>query len=183
LLESALALGINYWDTARVTVPAKEWLLPSFHAIGTATWTGVCRLLRTDHIDLYNLHYMRSHESANLSAIESGAVRAAREAKDKKIIRSFGVTGHSGAGILIECIKRFDPDAVLTIFPCTRPDKGRYEDELLPLARARKMGVIAMKTNPIRASGEPAGKVASPLRAEPRWGQYGNRGIGWPGAS
>ena len=33
-----------------------------------------------------------------------------------------------------------------------------------------------MKTNPIRASGEPA-----PLRAEPRWGQYGNRGIGWPG--
>jgi hypothetical protein len=52
LLESALALGIN-WDTARVTVPAKEWLLPVL--------------------------------SRN----------------------------------------RFDPDAVLTIFPCTRPDKGR----------------------------------------------------------
>ena len=83
-LESALALGINCWDTARVTVPAKEWLLPVL--------------------------------SRN----------------------------------------RFDPDAVLTIYPCTRPDKGRYEDELLPLARARKMGVIAMKTNPIRASGEPA---------------------------
>jgi uncharacterized protein len=47
---------------------------------------------------------------------------------------------------LIECIKRFDPDAVLAIFPCTRPDNGRYEDELLPLARSRKIGVIAMKT-------------------------------------
>jgi uncharacterized protein len=35
---------------------------------------------------------------------------------------------------------------VLTIFPCTGPDKGRYEDELLPPARARRMGVIAMKT-------------------------------------
>ena len=42
---------------------------------------------------------------------------------------------------------RFHIDvAVLTIFPCTRPDKGRHEDELLPLARARQMGVIAMKT-------------------------------------
>ena len=89
---------------------------------------------------------MHPHELANLSAIESGAVRAAREAKDRKIIRSFGITGHSGAGILIECMKRFDPDAVLTIFPATRPDQGRYEDELLPLARTRKIGVIAMKT-------------------------------------
>jgi uncharacterized protein len=43
-------------------------------------------------------------------------------------------------------MKRFDPDAVLTIFPSTRPDKGRYEEELLPLARAQKMGVIGMKT-------------------------------------
>ena len=33
-------------------------------------------MLRTDHIDLYNLHDMQPHESANLSAIESGAVRA-----------------------------------------------------------------------------------------------------------
>jgi len=39
------------------------------------------QVLRTDHIDLYNLHDMQPHESANLSAIESGAVRAAREAK------------------------------------------------------------------------------------------------------
>jgi predicted aldo/keto reductase-like oxidoreductase len=94
------------------------------------------QVLRTDYIDLYHLHDMQPDELVNLGAIESGAVRAARGAKDQKIIRSFGVTGHSGAGILIECIKRFDPDAVLTIFPCTPPDKGRYEDELLPLARA-----------------------------------------------
>ena len=55
-------------------------------------------------------------------------------------------TARDYAGILIECMKLFDPDAVLTIFPCTRPDKGRYEDELLPLARSRKIGLIAMKT-------------------------------------
>ena len=163
LLESALALGINYWDTARSYGPSEGMIAPVLarnrNRVFLASksdardYEGFKRdldrslqVLGTDHIDLYNLHDMQPHELANLSSIESGAVRAAREAKDKRIIRSFGVTGHSGAGILIECTKRFDPDAVLTIFPCTRPDKGRYEDELLPLARARKMGVIAMKT-------------------------------------
>jgi len=34
---------------------------------------------------------------------------------------------------------------VLTTFPCTRPDQGRFEDELLPLARERGIPVIAMK--------------------------------------
>jgi hypothetical protein len=54
-------------------------------------------------------------------------------------------TGHASAGLMIECVKRFDPDTVLTIFLATRPDNGRYEDELLPLARSRKIGVIGMK--------------------------------------
>jgi uncharacterized protein len=163
LLESALAQGINYWDTARSYGPSEGMiapvLAPNRNKIFLASksdardYDGFKRdldrslqVLRTDYIDLYLLHDIRPHELANLSAIEFGAVRAAREAKSRKVIRAFGITGHSGAGILIECIKRFDPDAVLTIFPATRPDNGRYEEQLLPLARARKMGVAAMKT-------------------------------------
>jgi len=163
LLESALSRGINYWDTARSYGPSEGMIAPVLarnrNRIFLASKTDArdyegfkrdldrsLQVLRTDHIDLYHLHDLRPRELENLGAIESGAVRAAREAKERKIIRYFGVTGHSGAGILIDCMKRFDPDAVLTIFPCTRPDKGRYEDELLPLARARNIGVIAMKT-------------------------------------
>lgn len=163
LLESALAKGISYWDTGRSYGPSEEMIAPVLtrnrdkvflaSKSDSRDYDGFKRdldrslqVLQTDHIDLYHLHDLRPHESGNLSAIESGAVRAAREAKNQKIIRAFGITGHSGAGILIECIKRFDPDAVLTIFSATRPDQGRYEDELLPLARAHKMGVIAMKT-------------------------------------
>jgi predicted aldo/keto reductase-like oxidoreductase len=163
LLESALAQGINYWDTARSYGPSEGMIAPVLarnrnkvflaSKSDSRDYEGFERdlnrslqVLRADYIDLYHLHDMQPHELGNLAAIESGAVRAAREAKEQKIIRSFGVTGHSGAGILIECMKRFDPDAVLTIFPATRPDKGRYEDELLPLARSRKIGVIAMKT-------------------------------------
>jgi aryl-alcohol dehydrogenase-like predicted oxidoreductase len=163
LLESALALGINYWDTARSYGPSEAMIAPVLarhrnHVFlasksDARDYDGFRRdlerslqVLRTDHIDLYQLHDLRRHEWANLSAIESGAVRAAREAKDQKLIGAFGITGHVGAEMLIECIRRFDPDTVLTTFPCTRPDQGRYEDMLLPVARARKMGVIAMKT-------------------------------------
>jgi aryl-alcohol dehydrogenase-like predicted oxidoreductase len=163
LLESALAKGINCWDTARSYGPSEAMIAPVLlrnrnrvfliSKSDSRDYEGFKRdlhrslqVLGTDYIDVYHLHDMRPHELANLGAIESGAVRAAREAREQKIIRGFGVTGHSGAAILIECVKRFDPDAVLTIFPATRPDNGRYEAELLPLARERKIGVIAMKT-------------------------------------
>ena len=163
LLESSLAKGINYWDTGRSYGPSEEMIAPVLarnrdkvflaSKSDARDYEGFKRdldrslqVLRTNYIDLYQLHDIRSHELSNLSGIESGAVRAAREAKNQKMIRAFGVTGHSGAQVLLECIKRFDPDAVLTIFPSTRPDKGRYEDELLPMARARGIGVIAMKT-------------------------------------
>ena len=174
LLESALAQGISYWDTARSYGPSEGMIAPVLvrnrdrvflaSKSDARDYDGFKRdldrslqVLRTDHLELYQLHDLRPHELGNLGRIESGAVRAAREARDQKVIRAFGVTGHSSAGILTECIKRFDPDCVLTIFPATRPDKGRYEDDLLPLARERKIGVIAMKTIRFaRESGLPA---------------------------
>ena len=162
LLESALAKGINYWDTARSYGQSEEMISPVLERnrnrvflaskSDARDYEGFKRdleqslhVLGTNYIDLYQLHDLRQYELSNLSAIESGAVRAAREAKDQKTIRAFGITGHASAGLMIECVKRFDPDTVLTTFLATRPDNGRYEDELLPLARSRKIGVIGMK--------------------------------------
>jgi len=162
LLESALAKGINYWDTARSYGPSEAMIAPVLERNRSRVFLASksdardydgfkrdlersLQVLRTNYIDLYQLHDLRPDELASLSAIESGAVRAARDAKDQKIIRAFGITGHASAALMIECIKRFDPDTVLTIFLATRPEKGRYEDELLPLARSRNVGVIGMK--------------------------------------
>lgn len=163
MLESALAKGINYWDTARSYGPSEKMIAPVLarnrgriflaSKSDSRDYDGFkrdleesLRVLRTDYIDLYQLHDLRSSEAANLGSIESGAVRAALKAKEQKLIRAFGITGHSGAAMLIECIKRFDPDTVLTVFLATHPEHGRFEQELLPLARSRQMGVIAMKT-------------------------------------
>ena len=162
LLESALARGINYWDTGRSYGPSEGMIAPVLGAnrsrvflaskSDSRDYDGFKRdldrslqVLQTNYVDLYQLHDLGSQELTNLSAIEAGAVRAAREAKDQKIIHAFGITGHSHRGTLIECMKRFDPDTVLTTFLATESGKGTY-DELLALARSRQMGVIAMKT-------------------------------------
>ena len=161
LLESALAKGINYWDTARSYGASEGMIAPVLERNRSRVFLASksdardydgfrrdldqsLQVLRTSYIDLYQLHDLGAEELANLSAIEAGAVRAARAAKDQKMIRAFGVTGHSHHGILIDCMKRFDPDTVLTTFLATESGKGGY-DELLGLARARQTGVIAMK--------------------------------------
>jgi predicted aldo/keto reductase-like oxidoreductase len=162
LLESALARGINYWDTARGYGPSEGMVTPVLvrnrsrvflaSKSDARDYDGFKRdldrslqVLQTNYIDLYQLHDLGPQELADLNAIEAGAIRAAHEAKEQKLIRAFGITGHSHQGILIECMRRFNPDTVLTTFLATESGRGAY-DELLGLARSQQMGVIAMKT-------------------------------------
>ena len=162
MMARALELGAVYWDTARNY--GTEHLMGDF--VGrhrddiflvsksqTRDYDGFLRdfetsleELQTDYIDLYHIHSLQPGQDGDMSALEDGCARAARRLKDEGAIGHFGITGHSGAGVLIKAINALDPDAVMTVLTVTREDDGRYEDELLPLARERNMGVIAMKT-------------------------------------
>lgn len=163
ILHRALSYGINYWDTARIygnsevlVGPVVEkardeiFLVSKSHSRDydgfKADLETSLKNLRTDHIDLYHIHMLDPSKDPDLKVIEKGALRAALEAKEEGIIKNFGITGHAGTGILMEAIRNWDPDAILTIFPADRPEDGAYEDKLLPLARERNMGVIAMKS-------------------------------------
>ncbi len=169
LLESALRAGVNYWDVAAnygsemlpEFHPSEEIIAPmvqkhrkeiflvsksaqrSYDDFRRELERSLTRL-GVDHIDLFHMHNIKPKD--NIDEMEKGCFKALVEAKEQGIVGAYGITGHSGAQVLIDCLKRFDPDALLTIFPCNRPDEGRYEDELLPLARERNMGVIGMKT-------------------------------------
>ncbi len=163
LLAKALEYGINYWDTARVYGPSETMIGPMVakhrdkiflvSKSGDRSYDGFKRdletslkNLQTDRIDLYHLHSIEPRKDKDLSIAENGAVKAAREAREQGIIGGYGISGHSGAKILAAAIKALDPDAILTTFPVDRPDDGTYEDLILPLAKERNMGVIAMKT-------------------------------------
>lgn len=162
LLERALELGINYWDTARSYGGSEELIGPVLEKhrkevfmvskSRAASYDGLMRefeaslkSLRTDYLDLYHLHNWQPGRGDDSPKAREGAFRAVSKLRSQGVIRHFGITGHSGADILIQCVKAFDPDALLTIFPANRPDRGKYEDELLPLCMERHMGVIAMK--------------------------------------
>lgn len=161
LLLRALDLGINYWDTSRGYGPSEEMIAPVLskrrEEVYLVTksrqrdYDGFMRDVETslstmgvEHIDL--LHMWNLEPEDSVRTIEKGAFVAIQKLLDQKVISHFGVTGHSGAQILIDVIQATDPDVVLSVYPCTREDEGRYEDELLPLARERNMGVVAMKT-------------------------------------
>ena len=167
LLQRALEYGVNYWDTSHSYgsrgIASEEMIGPTVKHVRKRiflvskstqrSYDGFKRemeislkRLQTDHLDVYHIHSLRPGQDADLGAIEKGAVRAARQAKEQGVIAHFGVTGHAGADILIEAVRRWDPDVLLTIFPATRPDNGKYEDVLLRLARERKMGIVGMKT-------------------------------------
>lgn len=161
VLEHALELGVNYFDTANAYGASQSIIAPvvkahrsriflssksadrGYHGFRNQLEQSL-RTLGTDHLDMFHIHALAP--GADLGSIERGAVKAAREAKQAGKIKAFGVTGHRGASILIQAIKAFDPDAVMTVLSAERRDEGRYEDELLPLARERKMGILAMKT-------------------------------------
>lgn len=163
LLNRALDLGVNYWDTARVYGDSEELIGPvvekrrkDIYLVSKSrdrSYDGFMRdlekglkLLKTDYLDIYHLHWLNPAVDTDMDAIGKGAARAAMKAREEGTIKHFGVTGHDGAAILMDAMKRWNPDAVLTIFPATRPDNGRYEDELLPLAIEKNIGIIAMKT-------------------------------------
>lgn len=165
ILQRAFELGVRYWDTAAAYGGGKsEQLLGSVlvddsirKKVFIATKSGArtydtamrqlersLKHLRTDYIDLWQMHNLRQGDVERLKS-KNGAGRAFRKAKDEGIARFIGVTGHSSARVLIDAINSFEPDTVLGVFNAARVDNGRFEDELLPLAVKRKMGIIVMK--------------------------------------
>ena len=145
ILEYALSKGINYWDTCRGYGISEELIGPVVSKrrdeiflvtkSGSRDYDGFMsdfetslKMLQTDHVDL--MHIWNLKPADDIDVIEKGAFKAVMKLRDEKVIGSFGVTGHSGIDILQQAIL---------------PDDGAYEDILLPLARERKMGVIAMK--------------------------------------
>lgn len=177
ILERALDFGVNYWDTARAYGNSEVMIAPVVERrrkeiflvskTGNKDYDGFMRdleislkNLKTDHLDLYHLHNFQPQKGDENAKSREGAYKAALKAKEQGVIKNFGVTGHSGTAILIEVINAYNPDVLLTTLPANRPEDGRYEDQLLPLAVSKKMGVVAMKAvRHVRNSDLPPGEL------------------------
>jgi aryl-alcohol dehydrogenase-like predicted oxidoreductase len=132
-LEQALAAGINHLDTAASYGRAEERMGPTVQRVRDqvflATKSGERRaedawrelnrsleLLRTDHIDLWQVHAVCDLPELDKVFAPGGAIEAFVRAKEEGIVSWIGITGHTEQAPVVhaEALRRHDFDSVLT---------------------------------------------------------------------
>ena len=98
--------------------------------------------LRTDYIDLFQLHGVDSREDLDKALRPRGAVAALRKAQRQGKIRSTGVSSHS----LERCLEMVELDCFDSIqYPISLINTEVPRSGLLGKARKNNVGLIAMK--------------------------------------
>lgn len=115
------------------------------------------RRLKTDHLDLWQLHDLRTMGDLKAIFSKSGALKAAQEIKAQGLIRFIGITGHHDPKILLKAMKRFSFDTVMCAVNPGDKYYLSFKDTVIPKAVKQDMGIIAMKVlargNILRTSG------------------------------
>jgi predicted aldo/keto reductase-like oxidoreductase len=106
--------------------------------------------LRTDHIDLWQIHEMNNDNDPEW-VFEKGAVRAAIEAKKQGKVRYIGFTGHKDPAIHLDMLTRkyngnpVDWDAVQMPINVMDAHFRSFQNKVVPTCVKRKIGVVGMK--------------------------------------
>jgi aryl-alcohol dehydrogenase-like predicted oxidoreductase len=157
LIAKALDLGVNYFDTAPLYGPSREYLGKALKNVRqnvilaskvyNRTYSGAKKelnesfnLLQTDYLDLVQLHALQSEK--DLKALkQDGALTVLKEAQQAGKIRFIGITGHYDPDILIKFMNEYPFDTVLMAM-----NPAAYEfDKAVLVARDRGIGIIGMK--------------------------------------
>jgi predicted aldo/keto reductase-like oxidoreductase len=101
--------------------------------------------LNTDHIDLWQVHDIRTDEDIEEIFGPGGAIEAFVQAKEKGMTRFIGVTGHENPEIISKCMTLFDFDTVLLPVNPAEPEHMSFLEDVVPLANEKHIGVIGMK--------------------------------------
>ena len=99
------------------------------------------RLLRTDHLDIWQFHYITSESQLEQILAPGGAMQAAIAAREQGLVRFIGVTAHIW-DMLLPAVKTGLFDTVLCWYNCGMREP---EADLFPQAMAQGMGVIIMQ--------------------------------------
>ena len=166
MIQRALDLGVNYFDTSAIYGGPDRWserylgkgLKGSRDHVFIASKTKErirdaalknldvsLKLLDTDHIDTWQLHDVGIQEDIDQIFGKGGAIEALVQARDQKMVRHLGVTGRFRPEALMECIRRFPFDTVLMGVNAADKYYYSFEKDLLPLAVEKQMGIIGMK--------------------------------------
>jgi len=166
ILESALDRGFYYWDTAfsygakdviseeRLGLVLKNRRREVFLATKTdaRTFDGVMaqceqslKRLKTDHLDVYQIHLIASLDDVNAIGAADGALKAMRKLRDEKVTRFIGFTGHLDAGAMAEAARRYDFETMLIALNHYQERRGDMENLAVPAAAEKNLGIMIIK--------------------------------------
>ena len=166
IIERALDLGVNYIDTSSIYGGPERWSEQyvgkvmadrrneAFLATKTKERTRDAslrmiekslELLKTDHVDLWQLHDVGTMFDVGEIFAKGGAMEALLEMQQQNVVRYLGITGHYRPDALMECIHRHPFDTVLMAMNAADPHHYSFNEALLPLAVEKEMGIIGMK--------------------------------------
>ena len=166
LVERALDLGVNYIDTAAQYGGPQRWSQKYIGLVMKRRRKEVylaskshdrsrdgslklleesLKLLNTDHLDAWQMHHMTTMDDVERAFAKGGAVEAFQQAREQKMVRFLGVTGHTDPEVLMECIRRFPFDQILMAVNAADPHHLSFQEKLLPMAVEKQMGIIGMK--------------------------------------
>ncbi|HTA89079.1 MAG TPA: aldo/keto reductase [Polyangiaceae bacterium] len=167
-LDLLLEHGVNHLDTAASYGDSElrigPWLEPRRNDFFLATKTGErsyakakaqlhrsLELLRTDHVDLIQLHCLIDDAEWHTAFGPGGALEALLEARTEGLVRFIGVTGHElrVAGMHQRSLAQFDFDSVLLPLNFALAQNPQYMADfsaLLELCAARNVAVQTIKS-------------------------------------
>lgn len=171
LLTEAYDQGMNFIDTARGYMASEELIGYALEKLGrekfylatksmSKTYDGIrdefnlsLSLLRTDYIDLYQFHNIKTFNEYDQIMAEDGAYRAVKELKEQGKIREIGITSHSKE-VLDMAI---ETDLFNTIqYPYNAVET--QGEELFKKAKEKNIGIIVMK--PLAGGAISKGEIA-----------------------
>ena len=164
LIDHAIKLGITYFDAAREYgngLTEKRYgmyLTPNYRKqiflnskTQKRTYDEVMqeleislKTLNTDYLDLYCMHSIYYLEDVNTLLSPTGGYKAFLKMKDEKVVQNIGFSFHQWNDASQDAFKKMDIDAVLCVINASRD--GGCEENFIPLALERNVGIIAIKT-------------------------------------
>ena len=162
----AYELGVNYFDNARIYWDGRseevygDVLAPFRKNIFLTTKSPQrgrqgaeadldksLRALKTDHVDLWQIHQVSTMDEVQQIFAPGGALEAFVAAKKAGKCRFIGFTGHHDPQVHLAMLKNYDKyDTILMPLNPADPSYLSFEKNVLPVAVERGMGIQAMKS-------------------------------------
>jgi aryl-alcohol dehydrogenase-like predicted oxidoreductase len=165
VIQAAIAQGITYYDCARVYSDSERYYgsmwkkHPQTRAAIFQTSKSAQRdrkgalaelqetlaRLHTDHLDLWQIHDVRTEADLDLIAGPGGALEAFVKARDQGRVRHIGVTGHHDPRVLTRAVQEWPVDSVMMPVNPAEGVLGGFLTHTLPTAQQKGIAVIGMK--------------------------------------